>query len=381
MSIENRLAAKKRSAQARRNAKIKSALELGVIILIPVAILVIVLLIWRSSIPRYSRGLDSKGSIKRYSLSDNVVLADLDNMGIEYDKYKPTDAEVDAEMLSKLKSKVEAEKAAESGGEEKEAVPSTSTSSDNETSADDDDKQNAPAPTDGSDTVTTGADDKTDGTTDGDSETMTDDDYRAMFTDENMEKYFKEVLGEKYAHTVDGFRSYITDTLQLANFNKSAADDILKYLEDESEIKELPSDSFMKNWTEIMKVEMKQNYEYYDQLYTSLGMDMGKTLYEFYDNRGVNSKLTQQEYFESYAKLQAEARVKDTILLLAAFDKLGLTYSQSEVDAFVDEHYTSKDEAVKEYGSEYLALSWRAEMAMEELMNRIHKTEDTKAAE
>ncbi|MBP5489497.1 MAG: hypothetical protein J6Y10_02730, partial [Lachnospiraceae bacterium] len=108
MSIESRLAAKKRSQKARRNAKFKSALELGVIILIPVLILVVVLLVWYNSLPRYSRMLDKEGNIKRYNIKEYVTVADLDAIPITYDKYKPTDLEVEKEMVANLKSQIEA---------------------------------------------------------------------------------------------------------------------------------------------------------------------------------------------------------------------------------------------------------------------------------
>ena len=143
MSIENRLAAKKRSAQARRNAKLKAALERGVIILIPVAILIVVLLIWYNSIPVYSRGLDDKGNIKRYNLASNVQLADLDGLTVTYEQYKPTDTEIEDEIVSALKSKVQAEKAAE--GTDKTDAPeaNATTSSDNATVTDDTEKGKA----------------------------------------------------------------------------------------------------------------------------------------------------------------------------------------------------------------------------------------------
>ncbi|MBO4652202.1 MAG: hypothetical protein J5649_02685 [Lachnospiraceae bacterium] len=386
MSIENRLAAKKRSAQARRNAKIKAAAELGVIILIPVAILIIVLLIWYNSIPMYSRGLDDKGNIKRYSISDNVKLADLDAMTITYDQYKPKDEEIEDEIVSALKSKVTAEKAAE-GTDKTDAPDANATTSSGNESTSGDDKKNEAGTGNASNEQTvpaTGATDGDDKSDDGDKKdeekTAAEkerEEYLAMLTDENVEKYFAEVLGEKYAHTVEGYRTYISEKLQLASFNSDASTDILEYLENNSEIKKLPGRRFLKNWTSIMKKEMESNYEYYVNAYASLGATLGKTLYEFYDNRENEGKtdMTAEEYFNYYAESQAEVRVKDTILLLAAFDKLGYTYNQSEVDAFIEEHYTSKDEAVKEYGSEYLALSWRAEKAMQALLDRIHKTD------
>ena len=392
MSIENRLAAKKRSAQARRNAKLKAALELGVIILIPVDILIVVLLIWYNSIPVYSRGLDDKGNIKRYNLADNVQLADLDGLTVTYEQYKPTDTEIEDEIVSALKSKVQAEKAAEGTDETNAPEASATTSSDNATVTDDTEKGKADDEDNTDDITTTGAepdgddkkdgDDKTDGDTKTDGDEKTDaqkerEEYLAMLTDENVEKYFAEVLGEKYAHTVEGYRTYISEKLQLSKFNSKASTDILEYLENNSTVKKLPSRRFMKNWTTIQKKEMEETYEYYVNAYASFGASLNKTLYEFYDNREKDGKtdMTAEEYFNYYAESQAEVRVKDTILLLAVFDKLGYTFDQTELDAFITEHYTSKDEAVKEYGSEYLALSWKAEKALQALLDRVHKTD------
>ena len=72
MSIESRLAAKKRSAKARSKARAKAAFDLGLIILIPVAVLVIVFLVMnhiKSKVNEYSKNLTSEGNVNDYDSS------------------------------------------------------------------------------------------------------------------------------------------------------------------------------------------------------------------------------------------------------------------------------------------------------------------------
>ena len=389
MSIESRLLAKKRSAQARRKAKVKSALELAVIILIPVAILVIVLMIYRNSLPQYSRYLDKEGNFKGYSISDNVKLADLDALDLKYDKYKPTDSDVDDAIVSALKTAVEQEKAkqeaAEKAGETTDDKTSEGSTSSNSTETDDADKTDAAAPSDGS-TKTTGE------TTDTDGDTKTDaqkekEEYLAMLTDENVEKYFATTLGTTYAHTANGYRQYTIDTLWKNNFDKKVETDIVEYLTKNSEVKEIPPKKVVKVWTRIVAEEMEEEYEYYKSLYTSLGLNFTASLYEYYDNREDADKgsKSSKEYFNEVVESYARSRLTEYVILQAAFDKLGFTYSESEVDAFIREHFVTDsktiDQVRDEYGSEFLALSWKVEKVLDTLKARVEATKGQTATD
>ena len=427
MSIENRLAAKKRSAKARRNAKIKSAVELGVIILIPVIILIVVLVIYNNSIPQYSRYLDKEGNIKGYNVSKNVDLADLDAMGITYDKYLPTDAEIEDRIVSDLKSAVEAEEkaAAEAtptpaeGGDKTEGGDGKtegdngattegdgSTSSNSTTEDGDADASKEPTATpapDGDTTDTTGTTGDTTGTTgdttgevsdtaDGekkDSEKTEEEKaaeeaaakaaekakYIAMFTNENVEKYFADKLGEKYDHTTDGYRKYLTESMQLSNFNTNVQEDVLKYLEENSTIKKMPSNRFMKLWKKLERQEWENTYNSWMSIYTANNYAT-VPIYDFFDNRKDKSGMSSEEYFEDRVKTGAEERVKTTVLLLAAFDKLGFTYDKSEADKYIEESFVSSsqtlEDARKEYGDEYMILAWKTSKALKTLVDRIH---------
>ena len=86
MSIESRLAAKKRSAKARSKARAKAAFDLGLIILIPVAVLVIVFLVMnhiKSKVNDYSKYLTSEGNIKDYDISKEVTIPDLSTLPVK----------------------------------------------------------------------------------------------------------------------------------------------------------------------------------------------------------------------------------------------------------------------------------------------------------
>lgn len=384
MSIESRLAAKKRSQKARRNAKFKSALELGVIILIPVLILVVVLLVWYNSLPRYSRMLDKEGNIKRYNIKEYVTVADLDAIPITYDKYKPTDLEVEKKMVANLKSQIEAK-------EKTDAQKTDGTDTENK-----DDASQGNTSSGNSTVDTTGA--VPDETKSGDGEKeLTEEEkkqkeeeekkkkeeeeaaerakYLAMFTDENVELYFSATLGDKYPHTAEGYRTYVTETMQHDNFHSKAANDLVSFIRNTTSIKKLPSNRFFKNWTKIKIQEMNDSYEYAkanEALYQALyGAPVG-TKFEYY---GVSS----QKEFEAEAKSRAEQSVKDMVCMLAAFDKLGLTYDENAVKEYVVKEYTtfaSYDEAVEEYGAEFLALDWKYGKVVDTLLERIHSDED-----
>lgn len=411
MSIENRLAAKKRSAKARRNAKLKAAAELGVIILIPVIILIVVLVIYNNSIPQYSRYLDKEGNIKGYSVSKQVELADLDATGITYEKYLPTDEELENRIVSDLKSAVEAEekaaeeaKKAEEGngteddGKTEEGDGKTTQDDGNTTDGDGgsssnsttDDKSDEKDSTDTTGTTdTTGA---TDDAADGEkSETeMTEEEkkaeeekkkaeekakYMALFTDENVEKYFADTLGEKYDHTTDGYRKYLTETMQLSNFNNKVQSDILEYLENNSTIKKMPSNRFMKQWNKLVRQEVENQYNAWMEVYKSSNYAT-VPIYDFYDDREDKSGMSAKEYFEENIKTEAEGRVKTTVLLLAAFEKLGFTYDKSEADAYIEESFVSDtqtlEDAQKVYGDEYMILAWKTKKALQTLVDRVH---------
>ena len=167
MSIENRLAAKKRSAKARKKAKVKAAFDLALIILIPVVVLVIVFIVInniKSQEIDYSKHLTADGYVEGYDLSKEVTLPELtyEAMNIKYEDFAPESQGIEDQIAIELKAKIpENERPT---GEDEAAIKAA---------------------------------------------------YIALVTDENVEKYFAEELGDKYPHTAEGYRTYVKDTLGL----------------------------------------------------------------------------------------------------------------------------------------------------------------------
>jgi len=315
MSIENRLAAKKRSEKARRRAKTKSAIELALIVLIPVAVLLIVFFVMnhiKSQIKDYSKGFAEDGSIEGYSVKDHVVLPDLDTMTINYDTFKPTDDEVENRIYNDLR----------------EAVPAEE------------------APTDEDATALREA-------------------YLALLTDENTEKWFAEKLGTDYEHTANGFRTYISETLHKNNYDSDAETKILEYLEDVASVSDLP-EKHVKNWIQIVDLEMREDFE---QQWKDIFQV--EEVYELYGG---------EENYESLCKEEGEKRVRQQAEILAAFDQLGLSYTDEELDSFIEERAEkagiSRKEYIKTYGENYQAWLLKRQKVVDALKAKITVPEE-----
>lgn len=316
MSIESRLAAKKRSAKARSKARAKAAFDLGLIILIPVAVLVIVFLVMnhiKSKVNDYSKYLTSEGNIKDYDISKEVTIPDLSTLPVKYDDFKPTDATLNSRIAMELKSAIpEAERPDVKEESEAEAA------------------------------------------------------YLAMLTDENVEKYFAEKLGDKYAHTADGYRAYLTEYLQHNSFHNDVEKKISDWLLEQSTIGKFPS-KYVKNWTQIMTNVSTEQFE----AYKKLGLYTQNNIYELYGSKKA---------FKEEMQKSAESNVKQELVLLAAFDKLGLTCTKEDAEAYFKEHYEKEsftmEDIKKEYGEPYMMLECKCYKVMEALKAKIHTEEE-----
>ena len=102
MSIENRLAAKKRSQKARRRAAVNKAVKILLTILIPLVVvgaIVGIYLNYQSKKIEYSKYVTADGSIDGVTAKDYLsVLADYKNMDITLSDYEPTEEEVEEEI-------------------------------------------------------------------------------------------------------------------------------------------------------------------------------------------------------------------------------------------------------------------------------------------
>ncbi|MBR5713123.1 MAG: hypothetical protein IKX54_05960 [Lachnospiraceae bacterium] len=308
MSIESRLAAKKRSLKARKKAKIKSAMELALIILIPVVILVVVFLVldyMQSKINDYSKYITKQGTIEDYDISKEITLPDLDNMGITYDTFLPTDTAIESRIVSEIKTAVKGE---DEDDETEEQIKAK---------------------------------------------------YLAKFTDANVEEFFGEMLGDKYAHTTDGYRQYIKDLLQKSNYNNTLDTKIREYLNNGTTFNSLPK-KFVKNWVQISTNEAKEYFESFKEYY---GVS---SVYELYGGK---------KEFKKAMEASAEDTVKSYLLYLAVYEKLGLSYTQEGLDKYINEHFVteskSREDAVELYGEPYLLMGYKIHMATDALKEKV----------
>ena len=325
MSIENRLAAKKRSAKARKRAKMKSAIELGLIILIPVVILLIVLLIYnniKSKEKNYSKYLTSEGVIEGYNALDSVTLPDFKDLGIKYDDYAPTNAQVDAQIVSALREKLE--------------QPS---------------KENMSA------------------------EEKTEDDKRVLnlLTDAVVEEHFASVMTGDYPHTKEGYRRFVADKMQKDSYSSGLESAVDAALLEKSTVDKNPPKKFIKNQEQIIRNEMIDDYEFYK----SYNITEAENAYIYYGGK---------DEFNKSVTSKAEDNVKMYAVYQAAFEKLGLVYDATAADTFIrsnlaygdDETY---DKYMKEYGAGYLTFLWRRHEVVEHIAEIYEIKDDTETTE
>ncbi len=323
MSIESRLAAKKRSAKARKKAKAKAAFDLALIILIPVAILAIVfgvLSVIRSKITDYSKYLTDEGYVEDYDLAKEVSIPDISKWDVTYETFKPTETELTEAIAAYMNA----------------ALPEA------ERLKEDDTKKLQQA-------------------------------YMAMLTDEFVEKYFGENLGDKCEHTAEGYRAYIENLLWENKFNNSetgAKARFLKYLlEGEgAKISSLPK-KYVKNWTQITINEQTDIFE----AYKKAGLTTANSVYE-----GFGSK----KKFKQACAEAADEVVTEQLVKLAAFDQLKLPFSKELLDKYINDTYVTEkktyDDAVEQFGLPYLALEYKCNTVIDKVVNGMKPAEDKK---
>lgn len=322
MSIESRLAAKKRSQQARKREKMGKIMKVVAII---VALCIIVGAVFgvywniQSKKIEYSKYVTADGNIVDVDPKDYITLVDYSKMDISLDDYKPTDDELKEYMEDLMEA---AEKEAEDSEEETKtsSVGQATTTDDAENK--DEEKE----------------DDKKE-------ESIVD-----SLDDAWVEKYYKKTLEDaKYDVTAEGFKKYAYDELYESNIDENLLSDITKYLNDNSTVKEYPKD-YTKNMIQICKNVEKQTFEVYESLYTMYGY---ANVYAMYGGKTA---------FNEAMEKQAQAYVKDTLVCLAIYEELGMTYTIDEVKAYFNETLEQDyDEQVELCGEGYLILNYKCE--------------------
>lgn len=358
MSIEKRLAAKKRSEQARKKEKMGKLMK---IVAIVVAVCILAGAVYgvyyaiQSSKTEYSKYVTEDGNIMGVDPKEYVTLVDYSKMDISLKDYEPTEKELN-EHMEKLMD--EAEKAAEEEAkkdEEKKDDASNSTSSD---------------------TVTTGADeskdeaDKEDAKDEADKEDSKDEDKKEEDKKESkldslddawVEKYYKKTLeDEKYEVTKEGFKEYAFDDLFDSNVETNLVKDITKYLDEKSEMKREYPKKYTKNLTQILKNTEKEMFDAYSGFYTAYGYT---NVYALYGGKKA---------FNKAMDTQAKAYVKDTLVCLAIFEELGMTYTLEDAKKyFTEELEEDFDEQAKRCGEPYLILNYKCDLVIEYFEDKI----------
>jgi FKBP-type peptidyl-prolyl cis-trans isomerase (trigger factor) len=321
MSIESRLAAKKRSAKARKKAKAKAALDLALIILIPVVVLVIVFIVVnniKSKINDYSKCLTADGYVEDYNLSKEVTLPELtyEAMNIKYEDFAPESQNIEDQIVIELKAKLPEEE----------------------------------RPTEGDESEIKAA-------------------YIALVTDENVEKYFAENLGEDYPHTAEGYRTYVKDTLTKTSYESSINNTIVEYVVNGTTFASLPK-KYVDNWTQIYSNNTKASFDNLKEI----GYVTASNVYESYGGK---------KEFKKKMKEYATEVVKQDLALLAVYDKLGLSCSKADIDEYINNNYVTSEKSLEDckeqYGENYMTLECKTYKAVEALKAMIPTPETEKA--
>ncbi|MBQ6104591.1 MAG: hypothetical protein IJL03_01450 [Lachnospiraceae bacterium] len=301
MSVERRLAAKERARKARRRATTKKA---ATILFIPVLVLVIVatiLIVKQIKKLDYSKYLSEDGKIEGRAAADYFLdYPDLNTFQVDITAV--TDDDVKKEIISRIKS---------AEGES---------------------------------------------TTEDTTDTKTDDEYYAMFTDEWVEEHVASTLGEDYDHTTAGYEKYIRGLLE--SYNKLVAQyNMPSKLSEKVQVKEYPA-KFMKNLKKLMR-------------------------HDYADSR---SQYESDEAFEEAITEEAEEFTRKLLIWLKAYDDLGLTATESDYitwyaknnskeDATDEEKQTLWDDACKANGKAWLIVQYRAETAQNAVSEKLFGAE------
>lgn len=333
MSIENRLAAKKRSQKARQRATVKKVVKIVLAVLIPVIIIgavVGIYLNYQSKKIEYSKYVTADGSIEDVNAKDYLSeLADYKNMDIKLSDYEPSEEDVEKELQSLY-----------------DAVEDTDTDTETSTSSESEDTKD-----DAEDTA------KDDESTEDSTEDASDD-IMDKITDEWVEENYKDKLGDDYEYTKEGFVKYVTDTLRDSNLAKLRSD-ISTWLNDNSTVKEYPK-KYTKNMIQIYTNEEKEAFEQYAAFYAQYNYN---TVYDIYGGK---------DEFKERMESNAKSEVKTTLICLAIYEELGLTTSDADVEKYYTEDQGQDySKLVDKYGKAYLKLQCKCAQVLDYLEDSV----------
>lgn len=325
MSIEKRLAAKKKIQKSKKRRVVKLVLA----IVIPVVIIAAVAIgIWQAQLNKvnYERYITDEGTIKNVDPKDYITLANYKDMGITLADYQPSDDDITAEVESQVTA-IEKEKAeaAETATETADAATATE-----------------------------------------DAATTTEEftcDVDAVLTDAWVEENEADNLGDTYEHTVDGYKAYVKQSLYDTNV-ESLSNDISTYISDNTTVKSYPK-AYLRQVRVNRTAEMKENFETNATLYSYYGYD---DIYDMYaDEDGENGEKNFKEKMQSYA----ESEVKMTLAYLEIFDELGLTAKVEDMEAYYTDQGNDYDGLIESYGEKYMFMQYKCSLALDALTDSI----------
>ncbi len=350
MSIENRLAAKERARQVQvrmRRAKITEF----VLILVGIAcVALIVLLVYNN---RHKGDIDYKkyvtedGTIEGYDVDANVKWNKdiMGEGGVSFAEYAVTEQKI----IDTIKTNCEA--ALKQEQEEAEAAAKAEEGAD-------------------------GTEEDADGTEEKEDIKF---EYDTMFNDEFVEKYFKETLESgEYEVTKDGYYAYIKNDLE-TQADKSLETAIDEWLVENAEVSSLPK-KYVKVMTKNVTNETINSFEAYKSLYEQLGITSVYSMYKDPDGKKSDKKA-----FKEAMENGAENMVKETVVLLAEFNKLGLSVTDAEVDEYIDsqcnidrtkgtitaDEEKARTEYLDIYGKNYCKMQCKCKKAVTTLRDQI----------
>ncbi|MCR5032032.1 MAG: FKBP-type peptidyl-prolyl cis-trans isomerase [Lachnospiraceae bacterium] len=171
-------------------------------------------------------------------------------------------------------------------------------------------------------------------------------------TPEFDDAFVQEYLSD-YADTAEGYRQYLKDT----NYDSKLEEAVTNYVSENSTAKKQYG-PYLKAVRSLQKFINEQNLAYYSYMYQMYGMEFNYTSYQEY------AGLNDMEY-EKQLRSDAEKTATTVMAYQALFEKYGLSVSEEEYNAYVEE--LGGEESASNYGKGYIMQMLRQKKVTEHL--------------
>ncbi|MBQ5850818.1 MAG: FKBP-type peptidyl-prolyl cis-trans isomerase [Lachnospiraceae bacterium] len=388
-SMAKREERKKEVAKNRRNKRVKSIIGWGCgIALAAVIIFAIGINVYRAatrtvSSSDFSAVLNSNGLIEGVDTSAALTLADYENLTVPMDEVSATTEEVDNRINSTLESYAEFKEdtsltvatddvvnidyvgtidgvefeGGNSNGEGYELTIGSGSFIDNfedqliGTHPGDNVKVNVTFPEDYSDANVAGKPAVFDVTV-----------HSIKVTPELTDEFVAENFADT-ASTVEEYKKSIEDEF----YKQHLEEYITKFITENSTVKSYPA-KYLKNIKSVTKYNDESMMAYYNQMFSSYGMDAYKNVWEL---RG--EEIKDEISYEKELTSRAKEAVKDALIYQAIYEKAGLSIDMDK--AFADMTEQNSEEYVtnmkETYGEGYLAQAEIKKAVTEYLNNTV----------